>query len=177
MSSLKDQFLKAGLSSKQSAQGGKKNKQPTLSKKARQAASQSSLQAEQAMRDKAQRDKELNLQRQQQAEQKAQQAQIKQLVETSKCDREGGEHAYHFTFAKKVKTLYITEPQQTQLARQQIAIVQLSDQRFELVPKVVADKIAQRDASCIIVNQAKAPAETDQDDPYADYQIPDDLVW
>jgi len=45
----------------------------------------------------------------------------------------------------------------------------------ELVPRVIADKIAERDASLVV--QVKKAAEVDPDDPYAAYQIPDDLMW
>jgi uncharacterized protein YaiL (DUF2058 family) len=46
----------------------------------------------------------------------------------------------------------------------------------ELVPRVIADKIAERDAS-LVVRVNKASAEIDADDPYADFKIPDDLMW
>ena len=41
---------------------------------------------------------------------------------------------------------------------------------------MVADKIGQRDSS-LIVFRAKKNEEVSADDPYADYQIPDDLDW
>jgi uncharacterized protein YaiL (DUF2058 family) len=46
----------------------------------------------------------------------------------------------------------------------------------ELVPRVIADKIAERDAS-IVVRVNKTSTEVDADDPYAAFQIPDDLMW
>ncbi|WP_210450506.1 DUF2058 family protein, partial [Pantoea ananatis] len=42
---------------------------------------------------------------------------------------------------------------------------------------VVADKIAQRDAESIVLNSALSQEEQDEDDPYADFKIPDDLMW
>jgi uncharacterized protein YaiL (DUF2058 family) len=44
------------------------------------------------------------------------------------------------------------------------------------VPAVVADKIKQRDESVVLSQQA-VNTDIDEDDPYADYQIPDDLMW
>ena len=38
------------------------------------------------------------------------------------------------------------------------------------------EKIRLRDASCIVSN-AMATPESDGDDPYADYKVPDDLMW
>jgi hypothetical protein len=45
-----------------------------------------------------------------------------------------------------------------------------------LVPRVIADKIAERDPS-MVVRVNKASTEIPADDPYAAYQIPDDLMW
>jgi uncharacterized protein YaiL (DUF2058 family) len=55
-----------------------------------------------------------------------------------------------------------------------LVIVRLGD-ATELVPRVIADKIAERDASLVV--QVKKAAEVDPDDPYAAFQIPDDLMW
>ena len=59
-----------------------------------------------------------------------------------------------------------------------IAIVKLADQ-YVLVPINVSDKIAQRDASAVIFQADDSPAteNSDDDDFYATYKIPDDLDW
>jgi uncharacterized protein YaiL (DUF2058 family) len=46
----------------------------------------------------------------------------------------------------------------------------------ELVPRVIADKIAERNPS-IVVRVNKPSTEVDADDPYADFKIPDDFTW
>jgi hypothetical protein len=51
------------------------------------------------------------------------------------------------------------------------------DDSYELVPMVVADKIRQRDESYVIVSQQPQASVDEADDPYADYKIPDDLMW
>ena len=45
-----------------------------------------------------------------------------------------------------------------------------------MIPSIVAEKIMQRDAACI-VSQSSNRQENEEDDPYADYQVPDDLMW
>ena len=52
----------------------------------------------------------------------------------------------------------------------------LDNDVFELVPKVVATKITERDAARVVVNE-QADSNPKEDDPYADYEIPDDLMW
>ena len=186
MASLKDQLLKTGLTDKHSVKSARKKKMPKLAKKARgMERSEGVKLAEQARLEKVDRDTELNRVRQSKSEQRAQYAQIKQLIDTSKIDRADGELSYNFIFEGKVSTIHVTSDQQKQLARDQIRVVNTggdgASRRFEIVPKVVAEKVAERDAGCVIDNQAnKHPSkeiEGTDDDPYADYQIPDDLTW
>jgi uncharacterized protein len=49
---------------------------------------------------------------------------------------------------------------------------------YVLVPRVVAEKVAQRmpEAVVFLADQNKAQQLTD-DDPYKDFPIPDDLMW
>ena len=56
-----------------------------------------------------------------------------------------------------------------------LAIVCLGE-ATELIPKVIADKIAERDPA-LVVQIKKASTEIDADDPYAAFQVPDDLMW
>lgn len=174
--SLKDQLLKAGLVKKKDVQKKPKKKAPQVAKKNRNKPSENTLRTQRAMLDKAKKDKKLNEQRRAEAERKALFAQIKQLVNGSKVDRKDGETAYNFTFKKKVKTVYVTEEQHKLLSKDQLVIIAMGDEVFDVVPKVVASKIAERDAAMVVSNEQtdSTPAE---DDPYADYQIPDDLMW
>ena len=179
MSSLRDQLLAKGLTDKQSVKNVHKQKKNKVKqpKKERGKLSDSAKQAEAARLAKKEHDKELNLQQQKNAETKALKAQIKQLVLVSKLDRESAEVAYSFTYQKKVKTIYVTVEQQKQLAKGQVSIVVLMDGSFELVPNIVAEKINQRMSECVIETALETDDIEDENDPYAEYQIPDDLVW
>lgn len=71
---------------------------------------------------------------------------------------------------------------QTQLINGRLAIVRLvinnsGECEYAIIPASVADKIAQRDADSIVVNSALSQEEQDEDDPYADFKVPDDLMW
>ncbi len=175
--SLKDQLLKAGLAKKATAKPAKKKKPPQVAKKNRNKPSEAQLRTQRAMLNKAKKDKKLNEQRQAEAAAKAKFAQIKQLVDGSKLDRKDGETSYSFTLKKKVKKIYVTDDQQKQLSRDQIVIISMGNEAFELVPKAVAQKIAERSAKYVIENTNTQEAAPDENDPYADYQIPDDLTW
>lgn len=133
------------------------------------------------------RDKQLNLEKNTEAEGRAVAAQIKQLIETNSIDK-GTDQKYSFADGRIIKHIWISQRQVEQLSRGIIAIVkpdpphvQLESKaqqadHYLLVPKAVADKIAQRDADTVIFKAEQAASDTD-DDPYADYQIPDDLTW
>ncbi len=58
-----------------------------------------------------------------------------------------------------------------------LAIVKL-DENYEAVSSEVAEKISLRDAASVIVlNEQNINTKDDSEDPYADYQVPDDLMW
>ena len=179
MKSLRDQLLTAGLTDNKSVKDVRKQKQ-RQNRKFRKTGSEApeiARQAEQAQRDKSNRDKELKRLRQVEAEKKAHLAQIRQLIDTSKIERTEGEVVFHFTIHGRIKNIHVTTEQREQLARNQIAIAIAGADQVELVPRVVAEKIALRDSSRIIQNRTEEPITSMEDDPYADYKIPDDLIW
>jgi len=118
----------------------------------------------------------MNKEKQLKAEEKAIQAQIIQLIKANAIDYRNGEISYQFTDANIISKIYVTGLLQKQLSEGIVAIAKLGEEYY-LVPAVVAEKINQRDASFIIVLNEHQETEADKDDPYADYQIPDDLIW
>ena len=178
--SLADQLLKAGLVDKKQVGKAKKERHEQRKKanKTKQVMlDESKLAAEQAKQEKLEKDKALNAQRKAEADQKALVAQIRQLIEVNQVDRSRGEVAYNFADDGKVKTIYVTDALQKQLTKGNLSIVSL-DERYTLVPTGVAEKIQQRDASYVVlINDKQQTEDMDEDDPYADFQIPDDLMW
>ena len=183
MSSLQEQLLKAGLvdDKKLARAEQEKNKRTNAARKKRgKKGAQPDPARQQAQNKKAQRDREINQKRQQEAQRKELAAQAKQLIETNRLDRSKGEQPYSFVYRGKVKKFYVTEAQRDQLVAGKLAIVTWvtnDGRRFELVPPAVVEKIGQRDETLVV--DLGQPAKTDpgEDDPYADYQVPDDLVW
>ena len=178
MASLQEQLLKAGIVDKKKAKQVEQEKR----KKAKQAnkgqpqINETKEQAQKALAEKSERDREINRQREAAAEVKAIAAQIKQLIEANKIEHNSGESSYQFTDGAKIKKIYVTAKQHNQLSRGLIAIVRLKDQ-YELVPAPVADKISQRDEKIVLVKNQANKEELEEDDYYADYKIPDDLMW
>lgn len=172
--SLKDQLLKTGLANAKKARKAEHEKRQDAKNPDADTAQKF---ARQALAEKTERDRELSRMQQQEKAGKERMAQVRQMIETQRIARKGGDIAYQFTDAKKIKKLYVNAEQQGQLTRGQIAIVRLGE-GYELVPTIVAEKIRTRDDHTIVLLNTRSSTEsTAADDPYADYQIPDDLMW
>lgn len=177
--SMRDQLLKAGLVDEKKLKEVKKAKhQQTKSRKGKNkggAVDEARLAAEKARAEKVERDRQLNLQHKQEAEQRAIAAQVRQIVEMNRQEKGAGDIAYNFTDGAKVARLYVTEQQQKQLGNGRLCIVKF-DGVYELIPTSAAEKIRQRDTAITILSN-QPTEQPDGDDPYADYKVPDDLMW
>ena len=109
------------------------------------------------------------------AKEKALSAQVKQLI-ASNSKRQDGNVAYNFEDQGKIKKIYISEENKMQLNKGYLAIVQAGD-KYDLVPEVVAKKIEARSAKTVLFLHDRSNEIIDEDDPYKDYPIPDDLEW
>lgn len=176
--SLSDQLLKAGLASKKQARKADqaRKRKEKLQRHNKQATTDESTRlAQQAMEKQAHRDRELNRQKQRAAEQKAITAQIRQLIELNRLDRERADTSYQFTDGPTIRQILVTDKMRQQLLQGQLAIIRFDD-GYEIIPATVADKIHQRDEQAVV--QRNTPqASSDPTDPYADYPVPDDLMW
>lgn len=178
VNSLQDQLLKAGLvdSKKVSAANKEKRKQEKQERKHKiETIDETKESVQQALLDKAEHDRQLNFQRDEEARAKAIIAQIKQLIETTQLSRDGAELTYNFTDGTKIKKILVTEAILNQLSNGRLAIVKF-DEKYFVVPKAVAEKIKLRDAAYVVVSNV-LQTNDDDDDPYAEYKIPDDLMW
>jgi uncharacterized protein YaiL (DUF2058 family) len=188
MSSLQEQLLKTGLVDKSKLKQAEKEKQKRANQMRKSAGKSVSRQADpkkaaaqKRHAERVARDRALDEKRKQALEQKAIAAQVKQLIETSKVDRSKGEIPYSFVYRNKIKKIYIGETEKNLLAEGRLAIVTMvinhEGRRFELVPIAVARKIAERDPESVIELSDEDRSTGSEDDPYADYKIPDDLTW
>ncbi|MEO6699364.1 MAG: DUF2058 domain-containing protein [Paraperlucidibaca sp.] len=178
MASLKDQLMQAGLANaKRARQADHAKRQAAKGRHEDVPAAElaNAKRAEQLLRDQA-----ANKAQQEAQAEKAVGAQIRQLIEMHQIDRSGGDQPYQFADGTKVRKLWLRPAQLDQVARGQIAIVRvgaLSSTEFALVPTAIAEKIAQRDSARVVLKVQRQAQVVVDDDPYADYPIPDDLMW
>ena len=178
--SLIDQLKKTGLVDKSKAQkvkhGQYKSKKQKTKKGEAAQLDEAKILAQKAQASKVERDRQINQQQQEEAESKAIAAQIIQMIETSRIEDRDGEIVYNFTDANVVMRINVSEEIYKHLMSGRLSIVKLGV-GYELVPRPVAEKIKQRDAGCVIDIDHDVGLEESKDDPYADYKIPDDLIW
>ena len=177
--SLQDQLLKAGLVDKNRANKARKQQKAQTRQQRHtkgDATPELDPQQQRERAEKAARDRELNQQRNEVRRQREIAAQVKQLVSNNRYPRSESDddRPFYFENKGKLKRLYVAPQTHRMITSGRLVIVN-SNGVFELVPPDVAEKIRQRNPSLVIdLPEEKRP---DQDDPYAKYQVPDDLMW
>jgi len=176
---LADQLLKAGLVDKNKVKVTNQNKSKQQKDNRRagvETVDEAKLAAQELQRQNAEKARLANAERDAAAQQKAIAAQITQMVQRNKQDKgKNGDIAYNFTFGTKIERIYVTAAVREHLVAGRLVIVGEGG-GYELVPRVIADKIAERNPD-IVVRVKQTGTEVDEDDPYADFKIPDDLMW
>ncbi|WCP69599.1 DUF2058 domain-containing protein [Vibrio tubiashii] len=168
---LQEQMLKAGLVNEKKLKKAKKG-----SKKSRVQAREVKAAVEENKRQQQERDKALSEEQKEQRLSKEIKAQIKQLIEMNTIDQKDGEIKYNFTDGTLVKAIYVEQLIRDQLAKGILSIAR-TNETYVVIPSSVAKKIAMRDESVIIEQNAPAEDIPAEDDPYADFVVPDDLMW
>jgi uncharacterized protein len=183
--SLREQLIAAGLGTKKQAKEANQPKRPP-SRHQPAPVSPEKLAANKAQAAKTARDQELNRRQQEKAAAKARRAEVKQLIETHRLPPvESGEY-FNFADGNRLARLAVTPAMREQLIKGTLVIVRYEG-HYAAVPQDAAARIRERDEFAVVSHGAqsavskeesgsKAPA-ADQDDPYKDFVVPDDLVW
>lgn len=129
-----------------------------------------------AQAQKLAKDQKLNQEKQQVLEQKMLHANIIQMIKQHQLMETQGEVSYQFVDNAKIKKLYLTPKLYEQIVAGHVAIARLEDS-YALLPRPLADRIDAKLTGFMVVSNDKADAELTDDDPYAAYVIPDDLMW
>ena len=179
--SFQSQLLKAGLVNKKQvtkANQERFKKQKQQRHKKNPLDDSVKLKAQQVAKEKANHDRELNRKKEQQARNKAISAEVDQLISKNYLKPDAGfDVVYNFVHRDKIKRIYVNEKIKQEIIQGKLGIGRI-DGRYELIPASIAEKIKQRNESRVIIFDAEVDeAEKSNDDPYANYQVPDDLDW
>ncbi|MDP7593923.1 MAG: DUF2058 domain-containing protein [Litorilituus sp.] len=183
MASLQDQLLKAGLTTKQ------KTRQANADKRKKNKQKRSGVQHEATMQEKVKqelvkakvekqaKDNALNEQKKKQLVDKEQVLRIQQILTHHQIKNVEGENEYNYTFANKIKKILLDDNTHKAIVNGRLALCGQDDVTY-IVTRETAEKLSMLDENIVFVKNDKLVDEIpDADDPYADYQIPDDLMW
>ena len=178
---LQEQLLKAGLAKKSKvaevaraqdkARHAKGNKDPDDIRR----------EAERAREEKVARDRALAAEQKARAQAAELKAQARQIIRDKKLPAEG-ESEYRFTADGAIRTVLVSDEQRRKLSAGHVVVARLDD-RYVLLPRAAGDKVRERDPGLVVLDhgtQADLPAEapsSEDDAYYAQFKVPDDLVW
>ncbi|CAM4323553.1 DUF2058 domain-containing protein [Acinetobacter pragensis] len=104
-------------------------------------------------------------------------ATIVQMISQHKIRETDGDAVYQFIDDSKIKKLYINQQIYNALVAGSLVIAK-DKEGYAFLPKALADRINAKMEGFIIVNNSEQNEQsTDEEDPYAAYVIPDDLMW
>ncbi|OTG67736.1 hypothetical protein B9T25_07000 [Acinetobacter sp. ANC 4470] len=173
---LQAQLLKAGLVDNKKAK--KLSKQAVHEQRTGQS-DEAELKAKiaQDKQEKLEKDQALDLEKKRLLQGKELKAAIIQMINQHKIRDIDGEVSYQFIDESKVKKIYLNQQIYNALVSGSLVVAKESDS-YAVLPKALADRINDKMEGFIIVNNSeKNEQTTDEEDPYAAYIIPDDLMW
>ena len=178
---LQEQLLKAGLVKKSKVAAAAREQHLAKHAKAASAPSETALDAERARAEKVERDRALEAERKAQARAAELRAQARQIIRDKKLPR-SGESDYRFYADGAIRSLLVDDDQRRKLAAGTLVIVRFGD-GYELLPRPAGLQVRERDPDCIVLDHGLAAdadatdAPSEDDAYYAQFQVPDDLMW
>lgn len=175
---LQEQLLKAGLINKAKAAQVVREQAKKHKGKGPAPAGPEQIDARRLQAEKAEHDRAIEAERNALVRASEARAQIRQIVEAHKVKREG-EIAYRFSDGDKIRDVLVNPALRAQLAAGTLVIVR-HDPGYELLPRLAADKVRERDARMIVLDHGHSEGHTEDsadDEYYKQFEVPDDLVW
>lgn len=178
--SLREQLLAAGLVTKKQvdqADQAHLRVQRQQKQTSKAPAPKPKSAAQKAEEEKAARDRELNRKKEEKAARRARAVAINQLVEQQRIPRVEAENPefYNFVDGGKIHRIAIVSATREKIMRGELMLARYRG-FYALVPKDTALRIRAIDANAVIEFKAESPPQ-DQNDPYKDFAVPDDLQW
>ena len=173
---LQAQLLKAGLVDNKKAK--KLSKQAVHEQRTGQS-EEAELTAKiaQDKQEKLAKDQALDLEKKRLLQGKELKAAIIQMIHQHKIMQTDGDVSYQFIDESKIKKMYLNQQIYNALVSGSLVIAK-DGESYAILPKALAERINDKMTGFIIVNNSEKNEQiTDEEDPYAAYVIPDDLMW
>lgn len=173
---LQAQLLKAGLVDNKKA---KKLSKQAVHEKRTGDSNEAEIKAKiaQTQQEKLAKDQAIEQEKKAILQEKELKATIVQMIGQHKIKDTNGDVVYQFIDDSKIKKIYINQQIYNALVAGSLVIAK-EQESYALLPKPLAERINAKMEGFIIVNNSEKNDETtDEEDPYAAYVIPDDLMW
>ena len=178
--SLQDQLLKAGLVSRDKLNDSRQQVKRKRKRSGGKAPSDPQSTAAQKRRlEHQQRDKRLNAERDKQRKDQEQRLQIRELVLANSLNVADADQLFNVVRDGRIRRVYVTAEQRLQLSNGTLAVT-IAKGRNHIVSIEVADKVRSLLPGYFVSlsSESDSPkASNEIDDEYADFKVPDDLVW
>ena len=178
---LQEQLIKAGLAKKSKAAEVAREQNKTREAKGPSGPSEIQRETERVRADKVERDRALAAESKAKARITELRAQARQIIRDKKLPR-SGESEYRFNADGAIRTVLVNEDLRKKLSSGALVVARI-DQSYELLPRAAADKVRERDPGLIVLDHGHqassepATASAEEDAYYAQFKVPDDLVW
>jgi len=179
---LQEQLLKAGLAKKSQASAAAREQAKARQGKAPDASAEIQREAERARQEKVERDRAIAAERNAQLRAGELKAQARQIIQAHAVPHVG-DSEYRFSEGSTIRTLYIDAHLRKALSAGALVIV-AHGEGFAVLPRAAAEKVRERTPDAIVVDHGRAgdtsvasTGNAEDDAYYAQFQIPDDLVW
>lgn len=180
--SLRDALTKAGVVStnqaKLAAQQEKKQARRELhAKRSGQiTTNEVSLTAAKLQEEKLAKDQELNRALDIATAAKAARAQVRQLLKAHCTNDDAADLKFNFVEGTQIRHIYTTTAQREELVKGRLAIVSFGERHY-LVNSEIAAKVTAIIPEVFVYYHTQDDQTNTADDLYAEYKIPDDLIW
>ncbi|MDR3090296.1 MAG: DUF2058 domain-containing protein [Desulfobulbaceae bacterium] len=176
---LQEQLKRLGLIKKEEAEAKKREKHQQLkANKAKKNApppiDENALLALAAQKKKAERAQELNRQREEKLRRRQEAARAEQLIAAHALPKPQGGVAFRFVDAKKIFRVFVEKEVVAQLSVGKAAIVRQGE-GYLVIPAAIARQLREINPALLAFFNENSAEK--QDDPYAEYAVPDDLDW
>ncbi len=181
--SLQEQLLQSGAAKPKQAKKARREKAMSEKQARKQGTSPAEEQAlaqqvATAQADKRARDRQLNAELKAQREAREIEHSVAQILSRNKIESDANPADsvdYSYTIDNKIRRIEVSDTQRSDLAEGRLAVVRHRE-ISALVPRQVAERLMEKIPERVwLVSKQDAPAQAD--DPYAEYKVPDDLVW
>jgi len=159
--SMQEQLLKAGLVDKKQVKKADHEKRVKNQKKRKGRLSSDEGEKQrlrQQQAEQAKQDRQLNIERNQQAQRKAELAAVQQLISTNCSPVEEGNASYHYVVDGKIKKLSLQQEVADKLSQGRIGLA-MHNGKPVLIPVETVTKVLQRDENSILVYNDPAQRE------------------